>query len=154
MTTNPYLYPAWPHLLQIKRKTMKYVLKVLHLCKGNLRKMVMGPQKWTLRWKFFMRKSQSKSLRKVMVRNHPNMQHAFVSAREFLIFVLLSYFPWALIILISTTNLQLILTNSCSCMPLVDLFKFLRLYQVSHVWYWMCDGTLPNISLKLQWWLS
>ena len=41
--------------------------------------MAMDPQKLIPRWKFYKRKSQSKSLRKVMAIHHPNIQPASVS---------------------------------------------------------------------------
>lgn len=67
-----------------------------HLCMGNLFKMVRVLQKLILKWKFFMRKSQSKSWRKVMVRNHPNTQHVSVSIIGSCSTVLMTCLLWVL----------------------------------------------------------
>lgn len=54
-------------------------LRALHLYIMNIPVMTMDLQKLTLRWKSFMRKSQSKSLRMAMVINQQNSQHVSVS---------------------------------------------------------------------------
>lgn len=67
------------NFFQVNMLKVKLLLKVLRLLMENFLKTVAAPQKWILKSKFFMRKSLSKLLRKVMVRSHPNTRHALVS---------------------------------------------------------------------------
>ncbi|XP_038971752.1 peptidyl-prolyl cis-trans isomerase FKBP42-like isoform X4 [Phoenix dactylifera] len=71
-TINPMV-----QMMIIQMMIMKSSLRVPQLCVMNLSEMTKVPQKLTLRWRSFTKKSRSKLLRRVMVKSQQNLRHAF-----------------------------------------------------------------------------